>query len=198
MRNLKKVPFAAIVQAWLKAEWQDPSFNPVREYIPQDVIDGEDFNSQQNNELRYWLLRTLRFPILDPLPPDVTWYSATYEIADVNRTFIVPSIDWGHISGNQYRAAAVLPNLNGNDPHAVKIREIKANLALIDRRLVLVASDINSVLTTIEGNNRSVAILADAVENSAEDPLIEEVFVGVSPNMRSYPWHIEQYLPPAS
>jgi len=197
MKLIKEVPFAAVVQAWLKAEWQrDTFFDPIRSYIPQSLIDDEDFSNQQNNDLRYWLLRTTRFPILLPLPQDVIWYSAAYEIADVSRTFIVPSSDWGPVSGNRYQPVAVLPNLKGNDPHVVKIMDIKANLASIDRRLILVASDIKSVLTIIEGNNRSVAILADANENGAQDPLIDEVFIGVSPSMRTYPWHIEQYLPP--
>lgn len=164
MKIIRQVPFATVVQSWLKAEWQDSFFDAVRNYIPQSLIDDEDFSNQQNNELRQWLLRTLRFPILIPLPEDVTWYSAAYEIADVGRTFIVPSKDWESISGNAYQPAAVLPNLNALDPHAEKIRSIKASLSSIDRRLVLVASDINSPLTIIEGNHRSVAILADAVK----------------------------------
>ena len=50
--------------------------------------------------------------MLIPLPEDVTWYSAAYDIADdVGRTFIVPSKDWESISGNAHQPAAVLPNL---------------------------------------------------------------------------------------
>jgi hypothetical protein len=195
MKIIQQVPSAAVIQSWLKAEWQDSFFDPVRSYIPQPVIDDEDFSNQQNNDLRHWLLQTLRFPILGPLPADTIWYSATYEIADVGRTFIVPSNDWASISGSMYQPAAVLPNLNRPDPHAQKIRSIKASLSSIDRRLVLVASDIHSPLTIIEGNHRSVAILADAIDNGPQDPLIQEVFVGISSSMRNYPWHIEQYLP---
>jgi hypothetical protein len=196
MKTVKQVPFAAVVQSWLKAEWQDSSFDAVRNYIPQSLIDDEDFSNDQDNELRQWLLRTSRFPILVPLPEDVTWYSATYEMVDVGRTFIVPSKDWESISGSAYQPAAVLPNLNAPGPHAEKVRSIKASLSSIDRRLVLVASDMNSnsPLTIIEGNHRSVAILADAVENGPKDPLIEEVFVGVSSNMLNYPWHIQRYF----
>jgi hypothetical protein len=194
MKIIKRVPFAAVVQAWLKAEWHDPIFDQNRNKVSQSLVDDEDFSSQQDNGLRYRLLRTLRSPILDTLPQGAIWYSATYAMADVDRTFIVPSNDWGPISGNQYRPAAVLPNLSGNDPHALKIGSIKASLSPVDRRLVLVASDMNSVLTVIEGNHRLVAILADAIEKGAQDPLIEEVFVGISPAMRKYIFHIEQYL----
>lgn len=198
MQIIDQVPFAAVVQAWLKGEWKrDTSFDPIRGYIPQTLIEDEDFSNQPNNELREWLLRTMRFPILVPLPQNVTWYSATYETADVPRTFIVPSNDWGPISNNQYRPVAVLPNLNGTDPHAAKIRDIRAALPSIDRRLVLVASDITSVLTIIEGNHRAVAILADASQHGTQDPLIDKVFVGVSSDMRQYPFHIEQYILPS-
>jgi hypothetical protein len=197
MHVIEQVPFAAVVQAWLKGEWYDSFFDPVRNYIPQSVIDDKDFDDEQRCKTRYWLLRTTRFPIVDPLPQDAIWYSTTYEIADADRTFIVPSNDWGQVTGSQYRPAAVLPNLNGNDPHAIKIRDMKAVLPSVDRRLVLVASDMNSVLTIIEGNHRSVAILADAIENgSPPQPLIEQVFVGVSANMRNYPWHIERFVRP--
>lgn len=58
------------------------------------------------------------------------------------------------------------------------------------------ASDINSVLTIVEGNHRAIAIFADSFNHNAQDPIIQEVFVGVSPNMRQYIFHIEQYIVP--
>lgn len=102
--------------------------------------------------------------MLDALPVGITWYSATYETADMGRTFIVPSNDWGPISGNTYQPYAIIQNLNTNDSHAVNIRDIRASLSSIDRRLILVTSDINSVLTIIEGNHRAIAIFADALK----------------------------------
>jgi hypothetical protein len=88
MQITGQIPFEAVVQAWLKAEWYSDFFDPVRNYVPQPLIDDEDFSNQQNNELRYWLLRALRFNMLLTLPAGITWYSATYEIADIARTFI--------------------------------------------------------------------------------------------------------------
>ncbi len=196
MQITGRVPFEAVVQAWLKAEWYGDFFNPVRTYIPQAVIDSEDFNNQQNNELRYWLLRASRFNMLDTLPAGITWYSATYDTADIGRTFIVPSNDWGPISGNTYQPYAIMRNLTTNDTHAVRIRDIRGSIPTIDRKLILVTSDINSVLTIIEGNHRAIAIFADALDCGAQDPIIGQVFVGVSPNMRQYMFHIEQYIVP--
>jgi hypothetical protein len=197
MQIIRQIPFEEVIQAWLKAEWFSDFFDPVRNYIPQSLIDDEDFSNQQNSELRHWLLRALRFIMLDLLPANITWHSATYERADMNRTFIVPSMDWGPVSQNTYQPYAIMQNLNTNDSHAVKIRDIRASLSTIDRRLILVTSDINSVLTIIEGNHRAIAIFADALDRGAQDPIIREVFVGVSPNMRQYRFHIEQYIAPA-
>jgi hypothetical protein len=128
MQIIRQVPFEAVIQAWLKAEWFSDFFNPVRNYIPQSLIDDENFSTQQNNEMRHWLLRALRFIMLDTLPVGITWYSATYETADLGRTFIVPSNDWGPISGNTYQPYAIIQNLNTNDSHAVKIRDISLTL----------------------------------------------------------------------
>ncbi len=202
MQIIKQVPFEAVIQAWLKAEWYGEFFNPIRSYVPQALIDDEDFNNQQNNELRYWLLRALRFNMLETLPPGITWYSATYDSADIGRTFIVPSNDWGPISGNTYQPYAIVQNIaqdpNSTYAHAVKIRDIRASLSTIDRRPIFVASDINSLLTIIEGNHRAVAIFADALDRGAPDPIIAEVFVGVSSDMRQYMFSIERYIAPTN
>jgi hypothetical protein len=196
MQIIKPVPFEAVIQAWLKAEWYSDFFNPVRSYIPQSLIDDEDFTNQQNNELRYWLLCASRFNMTLTLPAGITWYSATYDTSDIGRTFIVPSNNWGPISQNTYQPYAIMQNLNTSDPIAVKIRDIRSSLSSVDRRLILVTSDINSVLTIIEGNHRAIAILADALDRGAQDPIIREVFVGVSPDMRQYMWHIEFHIGP--
>jgi hypothetical protein len=201
MQIIRQVPFEAVIQAWLKAEWYGDFFNPIRNYIPQALIDDEDFNNQQNNDLRYWPLRALRFNMLETLPPGIRWYSTTYDSADIRRTFIVPSNDWGPISRNSYQPYAIMQNLaqnpNSTDAHAVKIRDIMASLPTIDRRLILVTSDINSLLTLIEGNHRAIAIFADALDRGAPDPIVTEVFVGVSPDVRQYIFSIERYIAPA-
>ncbi len=197
MQIMTQLPFEAVVQAWLKAEWHGNFFDPVRAYIPQELID-EDFGSQKNNEPRYWLLRALRFNMLETLPTGITWYSATYDTADIGRTFIVPSNDWGPISRNTYQPSAIIPNLSINDVHADKINSIRASLSSIDRRIILVASDINSILTIIEGNHRAIAILADALNRGAPDPIIGDVFVGISPNMRQYMFHFEYHIGPVT
>jgi hypothetical protein len=194
MRIINQVPFEAVVQAWLKAEWFADFFNPIRIYIPQSLIDDEDFSNQQNNELRYWLLHTSRFPLLDTLPSNVTWYSAAYDRADIKRTYVVASNEWGPISGNTYRADVVLHNINTAGNPAAKIRDVKASLASVDRRLILVASDINFILTIVEGNHRAIAIFSDADDRGTRDPIIPEVFVGVSPDIRQYMFSIEKYM----
>jgi hypothetical protein len=198
MQIIKQVGFEVVVQAWLEAEWQLPIYNPVRSQIPQSLIDSQDFANQQSNQSRYTVLSALRSNMLNPLPGDTIWYSTTYDRADLNRTFVVASNDWGPVSGHTYRLSAVLQNLNMNDAHAQKIVSMQASLASLSSRIILVASDLSSILTIIEGNHRGAAFIADAVARNVPDPLIQEVFVGVSPNMRRYEFHLEQHLPPTT
>lgn len=196
MRIINQVPFEAVVQAWLKAEWHADFFNPIRSYVPQSLIDDKDFSNQHSNEVRYWLLHTTRFPLLDTLPPNVTWHLATYDRADVSRTYVVASTEWGPISGNTYRADVVLRNINAAGNPAAKIRDVKSSLASVDRRLILVASDINFVLSIIEGNHRAIAIISDAFDRNTRDPVIPEVFIGISPDIRQYMFSYERHLMP--
>jgi hypothetical protein len=198
MQIIKQVGFEVVVQAWLEAEWQLPIYDQVRSQIPQSLIDNQDYTNQQSNQSRYTVLSALRSNMLNPLPGDTVWYSATYDRTDLNRTYVVASNDWGPISGNTYRLSTVLQNLNMNDVHAQKIASMQVSLASLDSRIILVTSDLSSFLTIIEGNHRGAATIDDAVARKAPDPLIQEVFVGVSPNMRRYEFHIEQYLRPSA
>ena len=146
MQITKQVGFEVVVQAWLEAEWQLPIYDHVRSQIPQSLIDSQDFTNQQNNQSRYTVLSALRSKMLNPLPGDTVWYRATYDRADLNRTYVVASNDWGPISGSTYRLSAVLQNLNMNDVHAQKIASMQVSLASLDNRIILVASDLGSFL----------------------------------------------------
>lgn len=196
MKVIKQVGFEIVVHAWLKAEWYKKEFDPVRNQINQSVIESPDFDSEKENNLRMWLLSCVRGPILNPLPPDTIWHMAIFDMDDIKRTFIIPSSDWGIISSNTYHPLKVIENLNLDEPHANKIKEMEATLQnkSVDQKLILVASDPNSILTTIEGNHRGVAVFNNAIKNKLSGPIIDEVFLGISPNMKGYQWHIEKYM----
>jgi hypothetical protein len=59
MQITGQIPFEAVVQAWLKAEWYSDFSIPSATIYLSPLIDDEDFSNQQNNELRYWLLSGL-------------------------------------------------------------------------------------------------------------------------------------------
>lgn len=200
MKIIKQIPFDLVVQSWLQSEWYLPNFDPIRDQVPQSIINSNNLHNLQENQVRLNTLRALREPMIDPLPQDIIWYTATFDKEDINRTFIVPSGDWGKVSNNTYHPLKIMENLSLEDVHTKKITGIKASLPkkLIDKRLILVASEINSVCTIIEGNHRAVAIFMDALERNLPNPIIDEVFVGISPNLLDYTWHIEKYLKPSS
>ena len=198
MKTLKQVTFDEVVQAWLQAEWSLPNFDNIREKISIDLINGRNFDNQADNQLRLNILRALRSPMIDSLPQDITWYVASYDKDDIQRTYIVPSNDWGAVSSNTYHPLKIMENLHLDDGHAKKINSIKSSLGKenLDKRLILISSDLSSTLTIIEGNHRGVAILMDALEKDAKNPIIDEVFIGISPAMKDYAFHIEKYLAP--
>ncbi len=130
--------------------------------------------------------------MVDPLPSDTEWYVIDFNKDDLNRTFIVPSADWLPLTNNTFHILEALKNVESNLDHSDRIREIKAaiNNGNVSKNLILVASSSESFFTIIEGNHRAVAFTSKALENSREI-MIEEIFLGISPQMKSYIWHIE-------
>lgn len=196
MKIIKQVSKDEVIQAWLQAEWALPNFDQIRSQFPLTLINGKNFDNQADNQLRFNILNALRKPMLDPLPPDTVWHIASFDKEDIQRTYVVPSNDWGTVSSNTYHPLKIMENLHLDDGHAKKINSIKATLSQnsIDTRLILVASSIDYILTLIEGNHRGVAIFMDAFEREIQNPIIDEVFVGISPTMKDYTFHMEKYL----
>jgi len=196
MKIKNKTSFDVVVQAWLEAEWSLPERNTIRNNYPESLIHGKDFENIQKNQQRLALLHSWRSPVIDPLPNDTIWYSATFDREDIGRTSIVISNDWERVSGSTYLPLKIMENLHLDDGHAHKINAILAELPqnTVDKRLVFIGSDINSLLTIIEGNHRGVAIFKDALERNLQNPIIEEVFLGISSQMKDYIFHREHYM----
>lgn len=197
MKITKSVPYAAVIQSWLQAEWYLPLFDNVRVATPKILIESVETNDTQKNEQRLQLLLSIRYPIIDPLPADTVWHSASLDKEDIKRIYIVPSNDWETVSSGTYYPLKVMENLHLDDGHAKKINEIKDSLTNLDTRLVLVGTSIDSPLTILEGNHRAVALFANAIEKEQDNPILAEVFVGISPSMKDYIFHIEKYMVPA-
>ncbi len=197
MKILNQISFDTVIQVWLQAEWYIPSFDSYRKIIPESIINSRDTSNQSDNKLRFDTLRSVRSPMIDPLPKDTIWYRATFDKKDILRTYIVPSNDWGAISNRTYDPTIIMKNIELDDGHAKKIKKIKSSLSqkLIDKRLILVARDADSIMTIIEGNHRGIALFIEAEEKKKDDPIVDEVIIGISPNMKSYTFHIEKYFP---
>ncbi len=191
---MKRVSFDVVVQAWLRAEWFSPNNGAIRNsnQALESLVNGENFDNQLDNQSRLKILREVfgRSLMIDPLPSDTEWYSASYDKEDIERTYHV-SDEWNFLSNDTHHPLKVMKNLHLDDDRAKKINDIISSLSqkTLDRRLILVGTDTNSRLTIIEGNHRAVAIFKDAGERNIQNPIIEEVFVGISPHMKDYIFH---------
>src|SRR5690348_3317744 len=125
MKILKPTTFDIVVQSWLQAEWYLPHFDNVRPAVPITLIESRDTRNLEDNLQRLNLLRSIRSPIIDPLPNLIQWYIASFDREDIGRTYIVPSNDWATVSNNTYHPIKVMENLHLDDGHAKKINEIK-------------------------------------------------------------------------
>ena len=184
--------FDEIIHSWLKDEWYLSNYNQVRQITPSEFINNPNFSNTEENKVRLELLRSIRSPMVDPLPKDTEWYVTDLKKGDIKRIYIVPSSDWLSLTSNSYSILEAVKNIDSNLDHASKIREIKTNLneGSLSKNLILVASSPESPFTIIEGNHRAVALLSKAIDSKIE-PIVEKIFLGISPEMKSYIWHIE-------
>lgn len=191
----KRKTFEEIVHSWLKDEWHFSQYNQLRQSIPVKIIDDPDFSDGEENKKRLELLRYVRQPMIDPLPKDTQWYEIDFNRDDLSRTFIVPSADWLPLTNNTYHILEALRNIASNLDHANRIREIKEAIdgENVSKNLILVASSPESFFTIIEGNHRAVAFAKKTLEDGRET-IAEEIFLGISSQMKSYIWHIESRL----
>lgn len=188
----KQKIFDEIVHSWLKDEWYLSRYDGIRQQISPSVIDNPNFFDPNENKIRLELLRYVRYPMVDPIPNNTQWYVIDFNKEDLERTFIVPSDDWLSITNNIFRFLEALKNIESNFLHADRIREIKAavNDGNVSKNLILVASSPESFFTIIEGNHRAVALASKALDHN-EKSIVNEMFLGISPQMRNYVWHIE-------
>lgn len=193
----RRKSFNEIVHSWLKDEWYLNYYDQLRQTTPVKILEDPDFSNADENKTRLELLRHVRKPMVDPLPNDTEWYIINFNKEDLSRTFIVPSADWLPLTNNTFHILEALKNVESNLDHAGRIREIKVAIGNgnVSKNLILVASNSESFFTVIEGNHRAVAFAGKALENSELDFIVEEVFLGISPQMKSYIWHIESRFP---
>ncbi len=193
---IREKTFQEVVHSWLRDEWSFPHYDQIRPTIPSAIIDSPNFSDENENNQRLQLLRYVRKPMIDPIPSNTEWYVISFKKDDLDRTFIVPSDDWLPLTNNSYQILEAIKNVESQIDHAPKIREVRNAIERdsVGRNLILVTSSLESPFTIIEGNHRAVAFTSKALDETP-DMIIEEVFLGVSPQMKDYIWHIESRLP---
>lgn len=193
----KQKTFNEIIHSWLKDEWYLSHYDQIRSTVLNTIIDNPNFDDEDENMKRLELLRYVRKPMIDPIPIDTKWYVISFKKDDLDRTFIVPSDDWLPLTDNSYQILQAIKNAESNIDHAQKIRDVKNSIdkTSVGRNLILVASSLESPFTVIEGNHRAVAFASKALEDETKDTIVAEVFLGISPQMENYIWHIESRAP---
>ena len=127
---------------------------------------------------------------------DLLWYRGEIEKADIEHIFNISSDDWKQdgICVPDFKLMTSSRNIQnsfqGNKQRDIlnKLNTFQDKPELLDKVLFLVADKLDGPFTLIEGNRRGVALCI--LENLAGI----EVFLGVSPSIKSYKWARYSYL----
>lgn len=203
MKLIREVSNPEIHHAWLKSEW----FRISHQYpdVDRGILDSPNFEDEKENELRKRLLAH-RGPILDPLPPDIIWHAVNVGQSDVEKLYIIPIFDWFLDTGRTFSLVGTLEHLAPNRGYYNQSREVctidhfnevsrKLSFwgcykeAQANERLILVATETKGPFTIIDGTHRAVAYLKK--EKDALSVFPWKGYLGISPNCRTYRWHVE-------
>jgi hypothetical protein len=127
------------------------------------------------------------------LPEDLTWFLCEVQPHDVDKMFIISSIDWSDISGGTFRIADVAARLDypSTNVHTVRIAcDIHDKLSFLssggnlDSQFVSITDSpsLFGPFTLLEGNRRSVTSF---LRNTLVGSLI---YVGYSPAVVNNKW----------
>jgi hypothetical protein len=134
-----------------------------------------------------------RSDIRNSLPADLTWFLCEVQPHDIDKLFIISSIDWADISGGTFRMTDVAARLDNpsTNVHTIRIAsDIHDKLSFLssggnlDSQLVSITDSpsLFGPFTLLEGNRRSVTFF---LRNTLVGSLI---FVGYSPNVVDNKW----------
>jgi hypothetical protein len=193
MKIIKEESIDKVIHSWLRGEWVTQKYSFKYSEFKSELIDNPDFDNPKQNEKRRQLLRETRQRNIDELPTDTKWYSAELENKDYPRIHLIACDDWLPISCNTYKLEHAVPNINSPFPHAKYAKAIYETLpnAGLDTKLIMVGSNLESPVTIIEGNHRAIAFTKFSSENPGSPELLKEIYIGLSPGMKDYVWHIE-------
>jgi hypothetical protein len=193
MKIIQKESIATVIHAWLRDEWTVHKYNIKYPELKAELIDNANLDDPKQNKKRRQLLRETRQRNIDELPTDTKWYSAELENKDYPRIHLIACDDWLPISGNSLELEAAVTNMDKSFPHTGYARKIYSALPnpKINTKLIMVGSDLASLITVIEGNHRAAAFEKYSSQNPGTPKLLKEIYLGLSLGMKDYLWHIE-------
>jgi hypothetical protein len=198
----RQVPFNVVIHSWLASEWEKHDYDSVRSITDPVIIKHPNFNDPYENTVRSFLLFKGRHVMCQPVLALAHWQEVKIYKRDVPRIYACASPDdWGVISNNTFHVSEILTNIypaiKTDFQRSATIRQIASTLnenSTFDG-LILIGSGVNSPFTIIEGCHRFTAI-NHVLSGKGDDALISKTaFLGISPHMNRYTFHIERVLP---
>ena len=193
MRKVRRVSEDEVLSEFLKNEFYEKQYDPYREKVGR-LVYSPDLTSHRENALRKALLFHRRGQMWRELPPDTEWWEVELSPEDLARIRIFPRSQWRRIAKGSFSLMEVVERLRHRIDKAktngffTKIRVITERLAegATFPSVLLIAVDVNSPLTIIEGNHR----VAAAMLVSPDLALSRFRFLcGFSPRMTDCCWY---------
>ncbi len=204
---LAKKSFNEVVATWLKDEWSNRYCRNHSSPENERIVLNPDLDNEDENQRRKAIMVAERADAINWLPSDTEWYSVDFTLEDIDRTFLIPIFDWPQdMTNDTYRLRDAVVNQETNylknpdykkDYDKVKDIGLNLNDGSISEKIILIASSPTSPFTVLEGNHRLIAIVLKALKDGKSDPIIPDVFFGISPLMKDYYFHVEKWRPEA-
>lgn len=199
MEIIGKVSFEVVIHSWLKDEWSNPVYDIYRK--DNDLINNPQFANDAENLKRLKIFLHNRLFMYSSILERAEWFEVKLIKKDLNRIYYCCSDEWNKFSNGLFQPIGAYSNIFPDSKidivRANKIKEIHTTLlgnSLVNG-LILIGTSLDSVKTIVEGNHRFTAtsyMLKDKEENEA---ISDIAYLGMSPEMNNYNFHIGKYNP---
>jgi hypothetical protein len=176
MKLLKKVPEAAMVAAFLKAEFSSARFShDVKHAVTtfganENIIADPNLESQTENELRSQILGEYRGygrnrEIFEGIPSDLTWYEAELTKGEIGGLHYIDYSYWNELTSNTHRVEDAVTTIKegktvfnvSNDEVLAFAEDIRGGEYNVGP-MILWGEAKDSVFEILEGHSRATAL----------------------------------------
>lgn len=180
VKDLVRIKAKEVWMSWLESEWSTPRFADARKKR------AKPFKSDEK-VLEILKIDGKRHFIIDQLPDDIVWFKGKIDSHNLKGAFIIPASEWTKIFPKSLRVSNVFKNLYGDIQLKDSMLSNIKDSHLADCKPILVSTNINSRHTILEGNHRVLSLMFAPNKEIS-------VYIGYSPKMDKYRWHIENYI----